>query len=79
MSTVQIGSIIKSYDFPGNVECYMVGKVTGVDGDFITCLTLEQVFDRVSEEITEFNKTFRTVAQGAGMFDDKFNRVVVLA
>ena len=77
--TVQVGSIIKSFDFPGNLHCYMVGKVTEVDGDFITCETIKQVFSGKAEEITEFNKTFRTVAQGSGMFDDKFERVVVVA
>ncbi len=79
MSKVQVGSIIKSFDFPGNLNCYMVGKVTDVDGDFISCDTIKQVFSGIAEEITEFNKTFRTVAQGAGMFDDKFERVVVIA
>lgn len=79
MSTVQVGSIIKSFDFPGNLNCYMVGKVTNVDGDFISCDTIKQVFDGKQEEITEFNNIFRTLAQGTGAFDDKFNRVVVIA
>lgn len=76
---MQVGSIIKSFDFPGNLHCYMVGKVTKIEGDFISCDTIKQVFSGKAEEITEFNKTFRTVAQGSGMFDDKFNRIVVVA
>ena len=76
---MQVGSIIKSFDFPGNLNCYMVGTVTALDGDFITCETIKQVFDGKALPLEEFNKTFRTVAQGQGMFDDKFNRVVVIA
>jgi hypothetical protein len=76
---VQIGSIIKSYDFPHTFNCYMVGKVTKIDGDYISCDTIKQVFDGKEEELCEFNKVFRTVKQGLGMRDDKFERVVVIA
>jgi hypothetical protein len=79
MSKVQVGSIIKSYDFPGTFNCYMVGKVTAVDGDFISCDKIKQVFDGKQEEINEFNNIFRTLAQGTGAYDDKFERVVVIA
>ena len=76
---MQVGSIIKSFDFPGNLNCYMVGTVTAIEGDFITCETIKQVFDGKALALEDFNKTFRTVVQGQGMFDDKFNRVVVIA
>lgn len=75
---MQVGSVIKSYDFPGNINCYMLGTVTKLDGIEITCETIKQVFDGKAQEITEFNKEFRTVAQGNGMFDNKFERVVVV-
>lgn len=73
---MQVGTIIKSYDFPGNLNCYIVGTVTKIDGDFITCDTIKQVFDGKALLMETFNNTFRTVAQGSGMFDDKFQRIV---
>ena len=76
---MNIGTIIKSFDFPGNLNCYMVGTVTEVSGDCITCDTIKQVFDGKALPMEDFNKTFRTVRQGAGMFDAKFQRVVEIA
>lgn len=75
---MQVGTIIKSFDFPGNLNCYMVGTVTELDGDFITCDTIKQVFDGKALPMEEFNKTFRTVVQGAGMFDSSCQRIVEL-
>jgi len=73
---MQVGSIIKSFDFPGNIACYMVGEVTAVAGEEITCRTIRQVFDGKAVEMEQLNETFRTMAQGAGMFDQMFDRVV---
>jgi hypothetical protein len=42
---MKYGSIIKSYDFPGNTDCYMIGKVVNTDDDFIYCTTIKEVFD----------------------------------
>ena len=77
---MQVGTVIKSFDFPGNLNCYMVGTVTELDGDFITCATIRQVFDGKAVQLEEFNKQFRTVAQGKNFMDDmsKFERVVVV-
>lgn len=75
---MQVGSIIKSYDFPGNLNCYMVGTVTEIDGDFISCDTIKQVFDGKALKLDDFNKTFRTVKQGCSFMDEKFKRVVVV-
>ncbi len=75
---MQIGTIIKAFDFPGNLNCYMVGEVTAVDDYMITCRTMRQVFDGKAQELSDFNKTFRTVQQGEGMFDASFTRVMVI-
>ena len=77
---MQIGTVIKSFDFPCNLNCYMVGTVTAVEGDFITCDTIRQVFDGKALPLETFNKEFRTVAQGKSFMDDmsKFERVVVI-
>ena len=73
---MQIGTIIKSFDFPGNLNCYMVGTVTSLDDYMITCDTIKQVFDGKALELSDFNKTFRTVKQGEGMMDNTFTRVM---
>lgn len=33
MSEVKVGDIVKSMDFPGSENCYMVGKVVAVQND----------------------------------------------
>jgi hypothetical protein len=77
---MQVGSVIQSFDFPGNLTCYMLGTVTELDGDMITCNTIKQVFDGKALPVEEFNKTFRTVKQGRAFMDDmfQFKRVVVI-
>ncbi len=75
---MEIGNIIKSFDFPGNLNCYMVGTVTKVEGDFISCNTIKQVFDGKALQLEEFNKTFRVVKQGCNFMDEKFQRVVLV-
>ncbi len=57
----------------------MVGEVTDVKGIEITCRTIKQVSSGKVLPLEDFNKTFRTVKQGAGMFDDTFQRVVEIA
>jgi hypothetical protein len=73
---MQVGTIIKSYDFPGNLNCYIVGTVTKIEGDFITCDTIKQVFDGKALLMETFNNTFRTVKQGCAFMDSTFQRIV---
>lgn len=73
---MQVGTIIKSYDFPGNLNCYIVGTVTDISGDFITCNTIKQVSDGRALLLEPFNNTFRTVAQGCAFMDHTFQRIV---
>lgn len=75
---MQVGTLIRSYDFPGNLTCYMVGEVTKLSGIEITCRTIKQVFDGKAQELDQFNETFRTVTQGAQLFDSSFQRIVEL-
>ena len=44
MSQIQIGSIIKAYDFPGTTNCYIIGEVTKIDGDYIVATKIKEVF-----------------------------------
>lgn len=76
---MQVGSIIKSFDFAGNTDCYVVGIVTGVDNDYIEFNTIKVVWDgKVDGEIQEAQKKMRTVKQGLMFGDATFQRVVTL-
>jgi hypothetical protein len=81
---IKVGDIIKSKDFPGNEECYMVGIVTSIDEDWIEAKTVKIVFGgKIMEIEAGFTDKFSTVAPGKsftdGIFGDKFNRIEVLA
>lgn len=75
---MKVGNIIKAYDFPGVTDCYMVGQVRELDGDYIVCDTHEIVFEGESSVVKGSTHRFRTVKQGCMMFDSKFERVVVV-
>lgn len=72
------GTLIKSFDFPGTTDCYMIGRVVDVISDFILCDTVKIVFEGEECPIKETKKQFRTVVQGLNFGDDKFQRIVVL-
>ena len=71
------GDIIKAYDFPGNMECYMVGKVVNTDDDYIYCTMIKQVFG--DQTVADPDHSFRTVKQGFSFGDESFQRIVVIA
>lgn len=76
---MRVGDIVKSYDFPGITDCYMVGKVVGVhfDGTF-RAKFIKRVFGGVEDR--KFKTDYFTAPQQGEMFmDDQFNRIVVLA
>jgi len=78
--TAQINDVIKSFDFPNEVDYYMVGIVTRIDDDMITCKTIKIVQDGKTVDFgARFPDTFSTPMQGCMMFDDRFQRIVVLA
>jgi hypothetical protein len=77
---MQIGSTIKSYDFNGIMNTYMVGRVVDLMDDFILCDTLEIVWEGVKQPIKESRRQFRTVVQGKMFMDNPAQpRIVVLA
>jgi hypothetical protein len=73
---VQIGDIIKSFDFPNRTDCYIVGQVKSVKQGVIVATVIRAISE--SKEYKFLDTEFATVEQGLGMFDDKFERVVVL-
>lgn len=76
--TMNIGDIVKSYDFPGNTECYMIGKVVGIHGDgsfraeFIKRVWLGQHDKKFKTDY------FTAPVQGNAFMDEKFQRIVVI-
>lgn len=76
MSNPIVGNIIKSFDFPGNVDNYMIGKVIAIYDDVLHCECISQV---IEGEVSVFNPpVYNTPMQGSCILDDKFERVVVL-
>ena len=67
---MQVGSIVKSLDFNGIEDCYMVGKVVGIreyDGEF-RAEFIKRVWQGVED--TEFETDdFVSPLQGEHMFD----------
>lgn len=76
---MQVGSIIKSFDFPGNTDCYMIGEVVDFEegGDVIVAKMIKVVFDGETKQIG-YVDLFRTPKQGTMMFDKTFERVVLV-
>ncbi len=77
---LKIGDVVKSYDFPGNTDCYMVGKVVSVSeqfGDFRATF-IKRVWE--GREDNKFKTDYFTAPlQGNNFGDAQFDRVVVVA
>jgi hypothetical protein len=79
MTEVKIGDIVKSHDFVGIDNTYMIGKVVGVhfDGTFRAKL-IKQVFAGNEEKKPKLDYFFAPLP-GRSIFDrPEFARVVVL-
>jgi hypothetical protein len=74
--TINIGSTIKSYDFNGNTECFIIGEVYGIDDDFYYCHSIYTVFDSNKKANSSF--TFRCLKQGLLMNDSESSPRIVL-
>jgi hypothetical protein len=76
MTKVRIGDIIKSYDFPGMTDCYILGQVTAISNGRIVAKVVRAVSE--DKEYKFPDTEFATYEQGLGMFDDEWQRVVVI-
>lgn len=76
MSKIEVGSIIKAYDFPGVTNCYIIGEVTQIDGDYIVANKIKEVFGGATKFMPK--GTFRTPMQGLNFGDDNFERIVLV-
>jgi hypothetical protein len=77
---LKVGSIVRAHDFPpreGRGDCFMIGKVNEIDGDFFVADILLRMWD--GKEIETKQTNFRTLVQGAMGFDKTYERVSILA
>ena len=73
---VTVGDIIKSYDFQRRTDCYILGQVKSVKDGVIVAKVIRAVSQ---EKEYKFPDTeFATFEQGLGMFDDTWQRIVVV-
>ena len=84
MTELTVGTIVKSYDFPGRTDCYMIGMVVSVDESYggFKAKTLKIVREDIAKEIVMARNDYFTASfNGNSMFDDmfpNFERVVVV-
>lgn len=74
---MKTGTIIKSFDFHGNTNHYMIGRVIKVVDDLITAETIKRVVD--GNESINHGATFSVPVNGAHFMDNgKFNRIEII-
>lgn len=74
---VQVGDVIRSLDFPGRFDCYMIGLVVDADKEKIRCRGIARVWSGQSERL---DREFTTVQPGMHFMDRSHpGRVEVVA
>ena len=72
----KVGDLIRSLDFPGISEHYMIGMVTEINGDMLTVRGIAKVVNTKSER---YEGEFTTPQNGAHFMDKRFpGRIVVI-
>ena len=72
----KVGDLIRSLDFPGISEHYMIGMVTEINGDILTVRGITKVVNTKSER---YEGEFTTPQNGAHFMDNRFpGRIVVI-
>lgn len=72
----KVGDLIRALDFPGTMDCYLIGLVTDVEGEMIKCKTMVRVWEGKSERE---EGTFTTVQEGVNFLDKRYpGRITVL-
>lgn len=66
-----IGDIVRSYDFRGNKECYVVGAVTDTDHNYIT---LDVILEVWQNKVLAVDK--RVVRTSVEVFNDWTDRLI---
>ena len=76
---IKVGDTIKSLDFAGDTKNYMVGIVTIIEGDFITCDTVKIVRGDSVKVAPDVDRWFKTAKEGCYFTDAHYpGRITVL-
>lgn len=78
---IKVGDVIKSLDFPGTEDCYMIGKVVAIldDGDLYNCKAIVRVWGGNAEIVSNIHD-FSVPRIGLHIMDDQYsNRLTVIA
>jgi hypothetical protein len=78
VAEVKVGDVIKSLDFAGREDCYMLGKVIALldNGDYINCKGIARVWGGKSEACEDFGAP----REGLHFMDKHFpGRITVIA
>lgn len=79
MQTVKMGDVVKSLDFPGTNDCYMIGKVVAIFDDMYNCKAIVQVWEGKAEIVSNVYD-FAVPCEGHHFLDEKFpGRITVIA
>ena len=74
---VNVGDIVKSFDFNGNSSCYIIGEVTNINNELLEIRAIKRVFEDMPAKAA--SETYTVPMQGSAFMDnDAFQRVVVL-
>lgn len=83
---MRVGDIVRAYDFApklGCPDCFIIGKVTAIEGSFFVADTLMRVWDGKVEHQNKLENhikhSFRALCQGEMGFDKEYERVTILA
>jgi hypothetical protein len=83
---LKVGDIVRAYDFAprlGCPDCFIIGKVTAIEGSFFVADTLMRVWDGKVEHQNKLENhikhSFRALCQGEMGFDKEYERVTILA
>ena len=74
---MKVGDIVKSFDFNGVDNCYIIGEVTSIEDGMFFANVIKEVFD--GEVVKDRSDTFRAPLQGNSFLDKpETPRIVVI-
>lgn len=73
---VKVGDVIRSLDFAGRSDCYMIGQVLEIKDGMITCQGVSQV---IEGRASSSDRVFVTPQEGGHFMDQMYpGRITVL-
>lgn len=81
VAAVKVGDVIKSLDFAGTEDCYMIGKVVAIlySGEVYRCKAIAKVWEGNAKIVSNVHD-FEVPCEGLQMLDERFpGRITVIA